>query len=377
MPNVKSARSQARAKIDEIDTEILSLLAERMKMARDVGLVKAAAARSSGKKTTAVLAFEREEEIFRRLHRLVDTHRMPWPLVQSVYTEIISLCRAAQGQVTAHVLGPAGTHSEFAARARFGEALSIQYHDSIPRAIKAAEQAAASGDANAVAVVPLENSLEGTVVATVDTLLSTTLKITNEGYYRVRHALLSRAKALKEIKTIYSHPMGLAQCHRWIQENIPHVRLVEVSSTAEAARHVAGQSSPKSVAAIASPYLAVNGLNSLAADIQDSLDNTTRFGVLGAQVPGPSGDDKTSLVFSLPNKAGALFDAIEVFSKAKLNMTKIESRPHRGLQWEYLFYVDIDGHAFDAKVTKALEAFDKKVRTFKVLGTYPKGRPWN
>ena len=121
----------------------------------------------------------------------------------------------------------------------------------------------------------------------------------------------------------------------------------------------------------------MNGLNALASDIQDSLENTTRFGVLGAQVPGPSGEDKTSLVFSLPNKAGSLFEAIAVFSKAKLNMTKIESRPHRGLQWEYLFYVDIDGHCFDPKVTKALEAFDKKVRTFKILGTYPKGRPWN
>ncbi|MBI3556335.1 MAG: prephenate dehydratase, partial [Deltaproteobacteria bacterium] len=370
-------RAQARAKIDEIDTHILALLAERMKMARDVGLVKAAAARSSGKKTTAVLAPEREEEIFRRLHRLVDAQRMPWPLVQAVYSEIISLCRAAQGQVTAYVLGPAGTHSEFAARARFGEALSIQHHDSIPAAIKAAEQAAAGGDANAVAVVPIENSLEGTVAATVDTLLGTSLRITGEGYYRVRHALLSRARAPKEIKTIYSHPMGLAQCQRWLQENLPHVKLIEVSSTAEAARHVASTGASRSIAAIASPYLAVNGLNALASDIQDSLDNTTRFGVLGAQIPGPSGDDKTSLVFSLPNKSGSLFEAIQVFSKAKLNMTKIESRPHRGLQWEYLFYVDIDGHAYDSKVTRALEAFDKKVRYFKILGTYPKGRPWN
>lgn len=372
MPNVKSARSR----IDDIDTQILELLTQRMRLARDVGIAKAGEARGTGKKLS-ILAYEREESIYRRLHRLADEHRLPWPLVQAVYTDIISLCRAAQGQVTAHVLGPTGTHSEWAARARFGKAVALQFHDSIPRAIKVAEQAVGAGDSNAVAVVPIENSLEGSVSATIDSLLSTSLKLVGEGYYRVRHALLSRSKHRGEIDTIYSHPMGIAQCQRWLQENLPRAKLVEVSSTAEAARHVSAKSSPKTTAAIASPYLAAPGLHLLANDIQDSTENITRFGVLGATVPGSSGDDKTSLVFSLPNKSGSLSESIDVFSRNKINMTKIESRPHKGLQWEYLFYVDLDGHAFDPRITKALEQFDTKVRYFKILGTYPKGRQWN
>lgn len=376
MPNVKSDRSQLRQQIDEIDDEILRLLSSRLKLAREVGAHKAAAAKKAGLKKPAVLAVDREENIMRRLHKLADAKHLPWPLVQEIFTDVIGLCRAAQGRVTAHVLGPQGTHSDWAARARFGSAAQIECHDSIPRAIKAAEQAVVSGDLDAVAVVPLENSLEGTVTASVDALLSTSLKMIGEGYYRVRHALLSRGKSLSEVKTVYSHPMGLAQCARWLQENLPHVKLIEVSSTAEAARHA--REGSKAIASISSPYLAGSGgLNALAMDIQDSLENTTRFAVLGAQVAPPTGDDKTTLVFSLPNKSGALTAALAMFSRNKINMTKIESRPHRGLQWEYLFYVDIDGHVADPKIMKVLDAFGDKVRYFKILGTYPKGRPWN
>lgn len=376
MPNVKFDRSRIRSKIDEIDDEILRLLSNRLKLARDVGAHKMVEAKKAGLKKPSVLALEREETIYRRLHKLADAKHLPWPLVQDVFSDIISMCRAAQGRVTAHVLGPAGTHSEWAARARFGTAASIEFHDSIPRAIKAAEQAATSGELDAIAVVPLENSLEGTVTATVDSLLSTSLKIVGEGYYRVRHALLSRAKTLGEIKTVYSHPMGLAQCSRWLSENLPHAKLIEVSSTAEAARHA--REGARSVASISSPYLiGSGGLNAVAMDIQDSLENTTRFGILGAQVAPPTGDDKTTLVFSLPNKPSALVTALSLFARNKLNMTKIESRPHRGLQWEYLFYVDIDGHVADPKITRVLDEFGDNVRYFKILGTYPKGRPWN
>ena len=375
MPNVKSGPSQIRSQIDGIDEEILQLLAERLKLARQVGAVKTANAKKAGLKKPSVLALEREEAVLRRLHRLADARHLPWPLVQEIFSEVISMCRAVQGTVTAHVLGPVGTHSDWAARSRFGTAAQLKYHDSIPRAIKAAEQAAASGELDAVAVVPIENSLEGTVTATVDSILATSLKLVGEGYYRVRHSLLSRSKTLSGVKTVYSHPMGLAQCSRWLSENLPHARLVEVSSTASAAEHA--QAGAGSTAAIASPYLASSTLKALASDIQDSLENTTRFGILGSQMPLASGDDKTSLVFSLPNKSGSLAEAVQVFSRNKINMTKIESRPHRGLQWEYLFYVDIDGHASDAKILKVLESFGEKVRYFKILGTYPKGRPWN
>lgn len=373
MPNVKSARSR----IDEIDTQIFELLASRLGIAREVGEAKASEARSQGKKRPAILVFEREENVFRRLRKLADDANLPWPLVQAVFTEVISLCRAGQGKITAHVLGPAGTHSEFAARARFGETIGIKRFDSIPQVIRATEQALAGGDSNAVAIVPVENSLEGTVTATIDSLLATSLKIVSEGYYRVRHALLSRAGGLDRVKTVYSHPMGLAQCQRWLAENLPSAKRVEVSSTAEAAKIAASGSGESRSAAVASPYLAQGDLKILASDIQDMAENTTRFVALGGTMPAPTGDDKTSLVFSLPNKPGSLVQALDVFTKHKLNMTKIESRPHRGLQWEYLFYVDIDGHASDARVGKALKSFDQCVRYFKVLGTYPKGRPWN
>jgi prephenate dehydratase/chorismate mutase len=378
LPNAKSAPSGAiRGKIDEIDGQIVELLARRLGLAREIGSLKAAAAKRDGKRRPSVLVPEREEEIFRRLRGLAEAGKLPWPLVQAVFTEVISLCRAAQGKVEAHVLGPAGTHSEWAARSRFGEALELSLHDSIPRAIKAAEQAVASGNPNAVAIVPIENNQEGTVNATVDALLGTSLKLIGEGFYRVRHALLSRASDVRDVKTVFSHPMGFAQCGRWLHENLPHAKHVEVASTAEAARHAAGHGASR-MAAIASPYLAgADGLNAIANDIQDSMENTTRFGVLGAALPGPSGDDKTSLVFSLPNKSGALSEALTVFSRSKLNMTKIESRPHKGLQWEYLFYVDIDGHSDQPRVSRALKAFGEKVRYFKILGAYPKGRAWN
>lgn len=373
MPNVKSARSQ----IDEIDSKILELLTARLKVAREVGIFKTHQAEKSGKSRPTILVPEREEEIFRRLKKMSDVENLPWSLVQKVFSDVIALCRIAQGNVTANVLGPQGTHSEWAARARFGGAVSIKYHESIPRAIRAAEVALAGGDPNSVAVVPLENSLEGTIAATADTLSSTSLKLVGEGYYRVRHALLAKVKTLKEVKEIYSHPMGLAQCQRWLHDHVPHAKLIEVSSTAQAAQIAELAPRKKAIASIASPLLESDSLAVLSRDIQDSLDNTTRFGILGGAVPGPTGDDKTSLVFSLPNRSGALSQAIDVFSKSKLNMTRIESRPHRGLQWEYLFFADLDGHAFDPKVTKALEKFDEKVRYFKILGTYPKGRPWN
>lgn len=373
MPNVKSARSR----IDEIDGKIVELLSQRLSLARDVGAFKAAEARKAGKKKPTILVPEREEEIFRRLKKIANERGLPWGVVQGIFSDIISLCRAGQGTITAHVLGPAGTHSEAAARARFGDGARLVHHDSIPAAIKAAESAVAQGDSDSVAVVPLENSLEGTVVATIDALQGTSLQLVGEGYYRVRHALLSRAKDLGSIKQVQSHPMGLAQCKQWLQEHLPHARLVEAKSTAEAARIAAASPAAKGVAAIASSITASAELKVLVGDVQDSSDNVTRFGVLGEASPKPTGDDRTALVFSLPNKPGALVGALEVFERHKLNMTRIESRPYRGLAWEYLFYVDVDGHAADPKLSKALEAFDRKVRYFKVLGTYPKGRKWN
>lgn len=360
MPSVKSARSR----IDRIDVQILKLLGARLGLAREVGRAKG--------KGAPILVPSREEVIFRRIKRISDAERLPWPLVQAVYRDVISLCRASQGRVSAHVLGPAGTHSEWAARACFGEALDLKYSNSIPAAIRAAERAVALGDVNAVAVVPLENSLEGAVTAAVDSLLGTKLLLVSEGYYRVHHALLSKASRLSDVKTVYSHPMGLAQCKGWLQEKLPHAKRIEVASTAEAARLTS-----KNAAAIASPRLAGAGAKILVGDVQDSSDNTTRFGVLGARESTPTGDDKTSMVFSLPNKSGSLSDALAVFSRHKVNMTKIESRPHRGLSWEYLFFVDLDGHVVDSKVARALESFESKVRNFKILGAYPKGRAWN
>jgi chorismate mutase/prephenate dehydratase len=391
LPSVKSVRSSSqrsvsasalssvRVQIDSIDDQILELLRARLACARQVGTEKAVDAKRSGKKRSSILVPPREEDILQRLRKQTEAADLPWSLVQRVYADVIALCRAAQGQLTAHVLGPVGTHSEWAARARFGGSVSIERHETIPAAIRAAEQAVASGDANSVAVVPFENSQEGTVSATVDTILTSSLQIVGEGYYRVRHALLSRASSLREIKVVYSHPMGLAQCGRWLRENLPQAKLVETSSTAEAARRVSdGGGKGLAAAAIASPQLENENLRILVSDIQDSIENTTRFGVLGATTPAPSeGGDKTSLVFSLPNKSGSLAVALQVFSKNGLNMTKIESRPHKGLQWEYLFYVDIDGHVADSRVARALEAFDSKVRFFKVLGSYPKGRAWN
>lgn len=366
MPSVKSVRSE----IDRVDEKILELLSARAKLARSVGALKR---EEPGAKT--VFVPEREEEVLARVREWALKLDLPESLSQAVYVQVMSLCRAAQGEVpTVHVLGPAGTHSEFAARVRFGSALKLAFHDSIGAAVKAAEKKSASGH---LALVPLENSLEGTVTATLDALSLTTLSVVAEGLYSVRHALLSRAPSGAQIREVHSHPMALAQCSRWLSENIPSAKRVHAASTADAGR-IAREATPgQGIAAIGNASLADGLLQVVADEIQDSADNTTRFLILGARRPSPTKQDRTSLVFSLPNRAGSLTDALRTFSRAGLNMTKIESRPHRGLQWEYLFYVDVDGHAGHGKLAKVLEKFGNEVRNFKILGSYPKGKAWN
>jgi len=220
-------------------------------------------------------------------------------------------------------------------------------------------------------VVPMENSGEGAVGATQDALLGTSSWVCGEVYLTIRHALLTKSQT-GPIRTVYSHPQALAQCRHWLATRLPGVKLVEVASTAEGARRAGKE---KRAAAIASPWAAkIYGLKIRQRDVQDHMGNSTRFLVLGQEPVPTTGKDKTSLLFSLPHRAGALHRALGVLSSKGLNLLKVESRPAPGERWEYVFFVDVRGHADRPEFRQALTRLQKQTQDLRVLGSYPEDR---
>lgn len=350
--------SPLRARIDQIDAEILDLINQRARTAQQVGDIKHAH-HAEG----PVLRPEREAQVIRQLQ---NKNRGPFPeiAVAAVWTEIMSACRGLEQALAVAYLGPAGSFSEQAAFEHFGRSVtgvSCVSFDEVFRAVEA-------GAAN-VGMVPVENSTEGAVNRSLDLLLSSPVRILGERSIMIKHCLLAQDATLSGVTRILAHPQALAQCQGWLNRNYPSLQRESVASNSEAARLA---SLDPTVAAIASESAANTwGLQVIAPGIQDDAQNRTRFLAIGQIDTLPSGRDKTSLILAVPNRAGAMYQMLSPLNENGVSMTRFESRPAKTGQWEYYFYVDIEGHREDAPVKKALQTLQNQCAFFKVLGSYP------
>ena len=344
-----------RRDIDAVDDELAALLERRAALAKAIGDLKGGA---------PAYRPEREAEILRRLTGKAGL--VPRERVAAVFREVISACRGMEEAIRVSYLGPEGTFSEQAVRKHFGAAVEGMPLASVDEAFRRCE----SGGAQ-FTVVPVENSTEGVVGRTLDLLVSTPLVICGEVELRVQQNLLSKEASLEAIRKIYSHSQSLAQCNGWLSQHLPRAERVPVASNAEAAQRAAGE---KGTAAIAGELAGVRyGLEALARAIEDDPNNTTRFLVLGKVRAAPTGRDRTSLVASAENKPGAVHALLTPLAQHGVSMTRIESRPARARAalWEYLFFIDVEGHEKDTRLSAALEALRARAPFLKILGSYP------
>ncbi len=351
-----SELKKLRVLIDEIDHKILDLLNKRAGIALDVGKTK-----QSNKLN--IHSPVREKEILSRLRK---TNPGPFPneALKLIYEEILSASLSLQQPLKVAYLGPSATFTHLAASRRFGS--STEY---IPEStIKAVFESVYRGKAQ-YGVVPVENSTEGVVNYTLDMLIDSDLKIAFEIMLEISHNLLSKTGKKKDVKKIYSHPQAKAQCRDWLENNFPDTSIVEELSTAAAAKRVAKDASS---AAVASELAAsVYNLKFIEKGIEDYKTNFTRFLVIAKDSTKKTGKDRTSVMFSIKDRPGALYSILRSFSRHKINLTKIESRPSRRKAWEYIFFVDMVGHIEDKGVKKAINEVTKECLYLKVLGSYP------
>jgi chorismate mutase/prephenate dehydratase len=356
--DLQKALAGVRNDIDRIDSELLRLLNERARCAQRVGEIKAAHGEAGH-----IYRPEREAQVLRRLQE-ANTGPLPNENITFFFRQVMSACLSLEEPLGIAFLGPLGTFSESAAIRHFGHAARLLPQASIDDAFREVE----SGHAQ-YAVVPVENSTEGAVGRTMDLLLGTQLKICGEVIVRIHQNLLSKESHLGAIRTVYSHAQSLAQCHEWLNRMLPGAQRISVGSNAQAAQMAAEE---PAVAAIAGEAAAARySLPYLAENIEDEPNNTTRFLVLGKHDAGSSGRDKTSLIMSAPNRTGALHELLLPLSSAGVSMCRLESRPARNALWEYVFYVDIEGHREAPAIKAALEELTQRAAYLKILGSYP------
>src|SRR5579863_4571184 len=350
-----------RDSIDAIDARIHALLNERARYAQLVGISK-----SESGKAVDFYRPEREAEVLR-----LALERNQGPLrneeIARLFREIMSACLAQQEPLKVAFLGPEGTFTQAAVLKHFGSSVRALPLPAIDEVFHEVEGGVAD-----FGVVPIENSSEGTVNHTLDMFLSSALKICGEVELRIHHSLMGRMRGSEAVQRVCAHAQALAQCRGWLDEQLPDAERVAVSSNAEGARRARDE---RGTAAIASRAAAeIYGLNLLANEIEDRSDNTTRFLVVGRKLFSASGADRTTLLVSAADTddAGALFRLLEPFAQHRVNMTRIESRPSRKRKWDYVFFMDVEGHVSDAPVAKALAALEKRASLFKILGSYPR-----
>jgi chorismate mutase/prephenate dehydratase len=351
---VKKDLARLRARIDALDERLLRLLNERASLARSVGKVK---------RESTVYRPEREAQVLRRL-LANNAGPLSREALGRVYAEIISACRALEQPLAVSYLGPAGTFSEMAVLKVFGSDVRTQPCSSIDEVFRQAETRGVD-----YGVVPVENSSEGAIDRTHDLLLSTPLKICAETVLRARQNLMSKSGSLKKIVRVYSHSQSLAQCNQWLNRKLPDAERVPVASNAEAARLAAREVGAAAIAG--DTAVERHGLKLVARNIEDDPNNTTRFLVLGDHDAAPSGKDLTSIVMSAPNRPGAVHALLTPIARHGVSMSRLESRPARTGRWEYMFYVDVQGHRQDPKVARALAELEKLAPFLKILGSYP------
>lgn len=352
---------ELRRAIDQLDNELLDLLAKRAEVVTRVGEEK----RKLG---VAVHDPGRERAILERLASQ-GAGRFPREAILAVFREVMSASVSMQQPISIGFLGPPGTYSQMAARAIFG--LSARYTEAAT--IEGVFDAVRKGTVTC-GVVPIENSTEGPVTGTIDALLEGGAQIRGEHILDVAHGLLSRATGLSSIERVYSHPQALAQCRKWLAQNLPQVQLVQTSSTAGAVREA--QLDPQGAAIGSALAAELHGLPLLRERVQDQPENATRFVVIGAQDAPPSGNDKTTVAFTIASEKerGALRRTLEIIDDAGVNMTHIESRPSKRQRWEYTFVVDLEGHRSSEALQRALEGLRQRTDELLILGSYPRVR---
>jgi len=354
------ALNKLRKGIDGVDKKILELLNKRTKLILEIGRLKK-------KKGMGVYVPYREKDVY---NKLLKENKGPLSAksIRAIYREVMSGALNLEKHIKVAYLGPPFTFTHQASMKKFGSSVKHMPCDSITDVFIEVEK-----DRCDYGVVPIENSIEGAVNHTLDMFTDSDLKIFSEVYLEISHNLLTRSvKRTPRIDKIYSNPQVFGQCRAWLKANIPGAELIEVSSTARAAEIVSKQKN----AACIGPSLVQEkyGLMALAHDIEDSPHNVTRFLVIGKEFQSkPTGDDKTSIVFSVKDRVGVLHDVLVPFKRNKVNLSKIESRPSKAKAWEYYFFVNLEGHHENRNVKKALKELKRNCRYLKVLGSYPKG----
>lgn len=344
-----------RKRIDDIDQKVVKLLNQRAQVSAKIGEVKIA---NKG----PIYAPDREKQVLSRIKSL-NTGPMTFESFEAIYREIMSSSLSLEKQLAIAYLGTPGSFTNLAANKKFGSQVNYVASESILDVFNKVEHKDCD-----YGVVPIENSVEGAVTHTFDLLVNSELKICAQILLKISHNLLSNSP-IEKIKTVYSKDQVFGQCRHWLQSNLPKAGLVEVASTTLAAQMAAKN---KNSAAIASTLAGKNsGLKLVKENIQDIAHNTTRFLVISSQDVPPTGKDRTSIVFSIKDKVGALHDMLAPFFQNKINLTKIESRPSKMVAWDYYFFVDIEGHREDKNVKKALEKLETMCKYLKVLGSYP------
>ena len=351
--------SGIRKKIDGIDRKIVTLLNDRARLTLEVRKLKT-------KTGQGLFSPGREREVYEKLSQF-NRGPMKSETVRSIFREIMSASLALEKPIRIAYLGPAGTFTHQAALVKFGSQVDYVECDLISDVFAAVEKR----DAH-YGIVPIENSIEGAVDYTLDMFIDSSVKVCSEGELTISHHLLGKG-ALSKVRTLYSMRQVFGQCRQWLARELPHVRHLEVASTALGAAFVATQPASKGLAAIAGEVAASQyRLEILARSIEDhGIHNVTRFLVIGQETPPPTGHDKTSILFSVKDRVGALYDMLVPFRKAGINLAKIESRPSKKKPWEYYFFVDLVGHVQEARVNRALRDLEGACTFLKILGSYP------
>ena len=356
----QDALQAIRQQIDSTDQQIQDLLNKRTAMAEQVAKIKVANGDNSGD-------FYRPDREAMVLRQVMERNEGPLPdkEMARLFREIMSACLAAEKPLQVAYLGPEGSFTQVAALKQFGGSVQLEPLSTIADVFHAVETGSAS-----YGVVPVENSTEGMVSHTLDRFINTSLKINGEVSLRIHHYLLSKSTGLSELNKVYAHPQALAQCRHWLSEHLANCELIAVNSNSEAAKKVKDE--PQAAAIAANRAAEIYDLTVLASNIEDEANNTTRFLVIGKQSVGATGADKTALLVSTKNQPGALQVLLKPLADGGISMTRIESRPSGQGVWEYVFFIDIEGHCQDDSVAKALALLEQESSMCRVLGSYPK-----
>jgi chorismate mutase/prephenate dehydratase len=350
---------ELRKKIDELDTRLVGLISERARVVQEIGRLKEA----SGRSPTYVPS--REKEVYERVLR-ANSGPLPDEAVIGIWREIMSGAIALQRPTRVSYLGPPGTFTNMATRAKFGSSIEGTSEPTIRDVF-----VAVSRDHADYGVVPIENSTEGGVNETQDCFQQTNLKICSEVYLPVHHHLMAKC-SVEEIEAVHTHPQVFGQCREWLSANLPGPARVEQPSTAAAAAIAA--STPRAAAVASEMSAEIHGLTVLERNVEDDPRNVTRFFVIGKRSGARTGDDKTTVMFTLKDEVGALLKVLDAFRQKEINLTWIQSRPSKQKAWDYRFYVDLQGHEDDEPVQRALSEVAKRCHQITVLGSYPAAR---